>query len=746
MTTETIPPPPAIRPEPDDRHRHRRPGNLAATVARFSARHRFLAVGGWLAFVALATALMVTLGTRSATDADYGNGESRRADQIIAGAGFADRAGEMVIVHSDALTVTDPAFRAAVTEAIAAVRGTGAVENVRSPLEPEGAALVSADRHSALVAFDLAGDAETAEDRVGPVMDAVAGVQGAHPDLYVGESGAASLDKTFNDKLSGDMQRLSMLSIPVTLGILIVAFGALLAAVLPLGLALTAFLGSLGLLAVASRWAPADDTVTHLMLLMGLAVGVDYCLFYLRREREERARGAGPERALEVAAATSGRSVLISAITVIIAMAGMLLTRDTTFISLATGTILVVATAAAGSMTVLPAILSKLGDRVDLGRVPGLHRRRAANPEAGGRFWRAVMRAVMRRPGLSATLAGGLLVVLALPALGMRTAQPGIADIRHDQPALIAYDRIEAAFPGGADPAKVVLRAPDVAAAPVTAAIDRFRARALATGQVHEPIAVEVNPAGTVAVISVGLSGSGGDRVSERAVEALRTDVIPQTLAGLPGAEVAVTGNAAGSVDFNRALDRSVPLVFGFVLGLAFLLLLVSFRSLVVAVTAIALNLLSVAAAYGLLTVVFQRGWGEGLLGFTPTGAITNWLPLFLFVILFGLSMDYHVFVLSRIREGHDRGWPTRLAVSRGIRGTAGVITSAAVVMVAVFALFATGSLTTMKAMGFGLASAVLIDATVVRAVLLPAVMALLGERNWYLPRWLRWLPQPRHH
>ncbi|AVT36879.1 MMPL family transporter [Plantactinospora sp. BB1] len=728
MTTSTLLPPPDTGSDAGPAASRNR--NLAARIAGWSARHRGIAVLGWLLFVVAATALSAVVGTVEARNSESGHGDSRRADEIVAAAGFPDRAAEMVLVESDDLVAEDPAFRAAVTDTVAAVERTGQVLDVRSDA-------VSGDRHAVLVTFALTGPAEGAADRVGPVRDAVAAVQRDHPELYVAQTGGASIGEAIGRTLDADMHRLSMLSIPVTLGILIVAFGALLAAVLPMGLALTAFLGSLGLLAAASRLAPAVDTTMHLMLLMGLAVGVDYCLFYLRREREERARGATAERALEIAAATSGRSVLISALTVIIAMSGMFLTQDTTFISLATGTILVVATAAVGALTVLPAVLSKLGDRIDLGRVPGLYRRRSS-----GRFWRTTMNVVLRRPGISAALAAVALLTLAVPLLGMRTAEEDITALKNPAPALSAFLRVKAAFPGGAEPAVVAIRADDVTTPALTAAIDDLKSRALATGQLHEPVTVEVNPDRTVAVVKVGLSGSGVDAVSEQAVRTLREQVVPRTVQGVDGAEVLVTGLAADSVDFNAALGRSVPLVFGFVLGLAFLLMLVSFRSLVVAVTAIVLNLLSVAAAYGLLVLVFQHGWGEALLGFESVGSITNWVPLFLFVILFGLSMDYHVFVLSRIREGHDRGWPNKLAISRGIRGTAGVITSAAVVMVAVFALFTTGTVVSMKELGFGLAIAVLIDATIVRAVLLPSVMVLLGERNWYLPRWLGWLPR----
>ncbi len=714
---------------------------LAARVAGFSGRHRIIAIVGWLLFVVVSTALASAMGTLTAQESDYGVGESGRADQIIDGAGFPQHAGEMVLITSDRLSAATPAFQSVIREVQDAVRATGEVEGIRTPLDEAGAGLISADQHSALVIFDMSGDPDTAADRVGPVLDAVAGVQARHPDMYIAQGGDASGDKLIGESLDRDLQRLSLLSLPLTLGILVVAFGALLAAVLPVGLAVTAILATLGGLAAASRVFPVVDTTFHVMLLVGLAVGVDYCLFYIRREREERARGADRHRALAVAAATSGRSILISGLTVIVAMAGMFLTFNVVFVSFAVATILVVATSVLGSLTVLPAVLSKLGDRVDLGKVPGLYRRRS-----DGRAWPAILRVVLRRPAVSALLSAVVLLLLAAPALTLRTANPGLEDFSGDAPIIDTFFRVQEAFPGGADPAQVVVKAQDVTSAPVQAALTDFRAAALATGELHEPIDVVVNPDRTVAVVNLGLSGTGGsDPVTQQALATLREDVLPATLGRLGGAEVAVTGGAAGSVDFTAAMNRSVPAVFAFVLALTFVLLLVSFRSLVIAVTSIVLNLLSVAAAYGLLVAVFQWGWGASLLQFSSSGSITDWIPLFLFVILFGLSMDYHVFVLSRVREEHDHGWSTVMAVSRGITSTAGVITSAAVVMVAVFSLFATMSLNTTKQLGIGLAAAVLLDATIVRAVLLPAVMAMLGERNWYLPRWLGWLPRLSH-
>jgi RND superfamily putative drug exporter len=502
-------------------------------------------------------------------------------------------------------------------------------------------------------------------------------------------------------------------------------------------------MAALGLVAIPSQLVPMDGAASPIILLIGLAVGVDYSLFYLKREREERAAGRGPKAALEAAAATSGRAVLISGLTVIIALAGLILGGTQIWSSIAIGTIIVVAIAVAGSLTVLPALLSWLGDRVEKGKIPFVHRLRRADGDS--RVWGAILDRVLRRPLVSAVASAGLLVVLALPVLGMHTAFPGISSLPRDIPIMQTYDRVQAAFPGGPLPAVVAVEADDVTSPAFEAALADFREQALATGQIEDPIQVQVNDARTVALVSVPLAGSGTDDASTEALLTLREDVIPATIGAVDGASVAVTGEAASSYDFSALTKDRAPIVFAFVLLLAFGLLLVAFRSIVIAAKAVVLNLLSVAAAYGLLVAVFQWGWGESLLGFESTGAITAWLPLFMFVVLFGLSMDYHVFILSRIREAYDRGLDTDAAVTHGIKTTAGVVSAAALVMVAVFSIFATLSTIDMKQAGVGLAAAILIDATIVRAVLLPSAMKLLGEKNWYLPRWLEWLPQVSH-
>jgi putative drug exporter of the RND superfamily len=421
----------------------------------------------------------------------------------------------------------------------------------------------------------------------------------------------------------------------------------------------------------------------------------------------------------------------------------MLLSGDKTFMSFAIGTMMVVAVAMIGSLTVLPAVLSALGDRVEKGRVPFLHRRRDRSNGEGSRFWNAVLRPVLRRPIISALAATAVLVALALPVLHMHTSDSGINALPKSQPELQAYRAIDSAFPGGASAAVVAIKGGQEAA--VRNAIADLKTRALASGEMHNPIQVEQSPDGSSFQVDIPLAGDGSDEVSEHALATLRNEILPATVGTTPGVEYAVGGGTAASHDFNAKMKATAPLVFGFVLLFAFLLLLVAFRSIVVALKAIVLNLLSVAAAYGMLVAVFQWGWGENLLDFQSTGGIVSWLPMFLFVILFGLSMDYHVFILSRIREAFDRGLSSNAAIEHGIRSTAGVVTGASVVMVGVFSVFAMLPLLDMKQMGIGLAAAILIDATIVRAVLLPATMTLLGERNWYLPRWLQWLPHVEH-
>jgi uncharacterized membrane protein YdfJ with MMPL/SSD domain len=724
--------------------------NFAGRAGRWSAAHWKTATFGWVALVLAAVALGMAAGTQKLTDAENSQGETARAERILAGAGFDKSAEEAVLVQRRNGSASTGAVAAEVSRML---RARHDVENVKAPVR-------SKDGRSLLVQFDLKGDSETADSRVQPVLDAVAEVQRAHPQVTVEEFGEASANHALNETIGRDFSKAERLSVPLTFVILLLAFGAFVAAGVPVLLAFSAVLASIGLSSLVSHLAHASSATSSVILLIGMAVGVDYSLFYVKREREERAAGHEGRDAIHRAAATSGQAVLISGATVLVAMAGMLFAGSAVFTSLGIGAMIVVFVSMIGSLTVLPAVLAKLGDRIDrgviavwaasVGRVlrreprwvERLRTRRTLLQRVKGsggesRIWGAVLRPSLRYPAAAAALSAAL-----LPAFGMHTKLLGFNDLPHDLKIVQTYGTIQKAFPGASSPATVVVEAPDVTAPRVKAAVAHMRRAALASGVMKQPIRTSVNRAHTVAKIDIPLVGNGNDATSVHALDVLRGRVIPETLGNLGGAKVAVTGETAGNVDFNKTNRSRAPIVFAFVLGLAFVLLLLTFRSIVIPIKAIVLNLLSVAAAYGVLVWIFQQGHFEHALGFHSNGAVVTWLPLFLFTVLFGLSMDYHVFIVSRIKELVDRGVPTADAVEQGIRTTAGTVTSAALVMVGVFSIFATLSTLDIKQMGVGLAVAVLIDATIIRAVLLPATMKLLGRWNWYLPRSLRWLPR----
>ncbi|GAB7105191.1 MMPL family transporter [Streptomyces phaeofaciens JCM 4814] len=717
---------------------------LAARAGGWSARHRWAAVGIWVLFVVLAMGIGSAAGTVEVKESDQLKGETHTAARIIEDAGIEEPASETVLVQSKdgSVKATDPEFRDAVAAVVAAVDATGKVTDVSSPYDTQ---TISKDGHSALVQFDMRGESDTAGERVEPVLKAVEGVQKDHASLRIEEIGGASMMKTFDDAFGDDFQQAEYSAVPVALGILLIAFGALVAALVPVALAITAIMATMGLMSIVSHFQPMDDTASSVMLLVGLAVGVDYCLFYLRREREERAAGRDPETALRIAAATSGRAVIVSGVTVCVAMAGMLFTGLATFEAMGLASLMVVAVAMVGSVTVLPALLSLLGERVEKGRIPFLRRSRK-NGNGESRFWSAVLKGVLARPLVSVLVAAGALLAIAAPAVGMKTQNLTLDQEFGDSlPIVQTYNRVNEAFPGGSEPAEMVVKADDINAADVRGALAQFKEQAVSSGASRGPVEIKMHDAQNIAYVYVPLvGGSDLDKAGESLTK-LRDEVRPATLGKVDGVQAPITGQVAGSQDFNDQLAGAVAPVFAFVVVFAFALMLLSFRSLTVAITSIVLNLLSVGAAYGILVAVFQHGWGASLVGAEGVGAIITWLPLFLFVILFGLSMDYHVFVVSRIREARLRGRSTNDAIKHGVVTTAGVVTSAAVIMVAVFAIFGTLSMQSMKQMGVGLAAAVLIDATIIRGVLLPAVMALLGERNWYLPSWLRWLPDLTH-
>jgi uncharacterized membrane protein YdfJ with MMPL/SSD domain len=714
--------------------------NLAGRAGAWSARHWRRALFGWLAFAVLAIVLGSLAGHVQMKQSDAASGETAKAVRMIEQAGMTPPAGENVLFQSRKVTAWDIPMIRAVSGILQALATQPNAVDIRSPWDGFPAGQISADGHSVIVQFDVRGDPNEAKDKIKPILDAVAGVQEANPTISIREVGAASsnyeMDKAFNKAFANA----KWLMIGITLLILLVTFGAAVAAGLPVLLAFSAVLASLGLFSFVTHGYSADwGSSSEVLLLIGMAVGIDYSLFYLRREREERADGQEPRPALLRAAATSGQAVLISGVTVLIALAGMLIAGNKIFTGMAIGTMIVVLCAVVGSLTVLPAALARLGDAVDRGRVPVIGSRKRAAGES--RFWGFVLDRTLRRPLLALCLGGGLLLAAATPVLSMHTKLPSFTDMPRDLPVVQTYHDLIAAFPGAPTPAYLVVSAPGVPAPVLTAGIRRFERAALATGRMFEPISVIPSRDRSVLDIRIPIAGDGDNAPSLAALAALRHDVLPATLGKVPGVDYAVAGDTAATHDFNQQMKSRMLWVIAFVLGLAFLLLLMTFRSIVIPLTAIALNLLSVGAAYGLLVLIFQHSWAQMIFDFTSNYSITSWLPLFLFVVLFGLSMDYHVFILSRIKELRDRGLSTEEAVSRGIRRTAGTVTSAAIIMVAVFSIFATMQLIMMKQLGIGLALAVLIDATVIRGVLLPAAMKLLGDWNWYMPHWLERLP-----
>ena len=712
--------------------------NLAGRAGRWSSARWKRTTAAWFVLTFGAMALGSQIGLNKIGDSHTGSGETARAQALLDQAKLVAPADEIVLVQgrTPEQVYGQEAFTSAIASLVQTLARTPNVVNIRSPLEHGRLGLVSHDRRSALIEFDITGNPDTAQNRVQPALDAVAAAQKGNPSYRIEEFGMASANHELNAVVNRDFRSAEFTSLPLTLLILLIAFGALVAAAIPVLLAFTAVLGSIGLYVLVSQVYASPDFVSSVILMMGMAVGVDYSLFYLQREREERRRGSAPHAALLTAASTSGQAVLISGVTVLIAMAGLFFAGNTIFTSMGIGTMVVVFVAMVGSVTVLPSLLHAFGDRIDRGRIPFMKRRGGESA-----VWRAILRPALRRPALSAVLAAGLLLAAASPVLSMHTKLPSFTDLPHNLAIVRTYERISAAFPGSPAPAEIVVRGRDMTSRQAGDQIRALERRALASGQMHKPITLQYSRDHTTVHIALPLAGSGDNTASMRALHLLRSQLLPQTVGTLPGTTYAVTGVTAATHDFNALMKQRLPIVFAFVLCLAFVLLLLTFRSVVVPLTAICLNLLSVGAAYGLVVLVFQHHWAEGVLGFTSNGGITSWLPMFLFVVLFGLSMDYHVFIVSRIKELVDKGETTDDAVQRGIVRTAPSVTSAALVMVAVFGIFASLSMLQFKQLGFGLAAAIAVDATIVRAVLLPSTMKLLGDWNWYLPRWLDWLP-----
>jgi RND superfamily putative drug exporter len=701
-------------------------------IAMWSTRHRKTAVLGWLALTAAAFIGGQQLGTKDLPS--YDAGQSGQAERTLDRLGVIQPATERVLIAErpgqPGTYRTDPALRRAtaeVTTALAALPHAAA--HISGPGRAGGAGLVSADGRSALVTFTVPGDQSKVDQAVVPAMRAVQRVQAAHPGLRIAEAGDATEDRAATKLIGQDFRKAEVTSVPITLVLLLGVFGALIAAGIPLLLAATAVMTAISLLAIPSHWLPVGQSTSEVVLIIGMAVGIDYSLFYLRREREERARGASTAEALRIAARTSGRAIVVSGLTVMTALAGLFLSGYDVFSGIAVGTIVVVGVAVLGSLTALPALLSWLGPWADRGRIPWLGKRRtAAKPS---RLWAALVRRVVRRPAVWAAVAGIGLLALAAPALGMRIGNPPNNGFPGTLPVARTANQIAAAFPGRPAPAQVVVTGRDLGRPEVARAVAALRAKATATGPLRLPVTATAVAGGRGLVIDVPLAGNEDNSVTHEALSVLRDGALPATLGRVDGVRYSVTGEPAANADDRSVLRARMPLVLGVAAALAFVLLLLAFRSAAVALISVGLNLLSAFAGFGLITWIFQDGHFQGLLGFTSYGAIVPWVPLFLFVFLFGLSMDYHVFILSRVREHRRGGASMKEALVSGIASSAGVVTSAAAIMVAVFSILASLSVIPLQMLGVGLAASVLIDATVVRGVLLPAALALLGERVW---------------
>jgi uncharacterized membrane protein YdfJ with MMPL/SSD domain len=670
----------------------------------------------WLGLVVACSMAGAIAGTKTIGFSEGGTGESARADGLVKAAGLQDPAAERVLITSRDAAATGAAADA-VTERLRSLREVATVEGPRDAAE-----LSTNGGRTVLVVARLRGDPEDAADHVAPLERAVGAVRASHPEVSLRQAGAGTGEKEFNALLEEDLGKAGMLSLPVTVIVLLLAFGAVLAALVPLLLGLTSVVAAMGAYGVVSHVAPDGGSTGALVLLIGLAVGVDYSLFYIRREREEREAGRGADAAVRVAAATAGRAIVVSGLTVMLSLAGLLVTGLSVFSSMALGTMIVVAIAVLGSLTVLPATLALLGDRVDRGRLPLIGRRRR---RARSGIWPRIAGEVTRRPVPWLITAVCLLGALALPALGMKT---GENDLPGDLPVVQAESAIERAFPGAPEDAELVVTGADLRGADAELQALGERARTVTGG--HGPVDVRVADDGRTAVVSAPMPDRSTDGAA-RTVAVLRDAVAPTAASVAPGAHALVTGAAAEDRDFEDRLAGRTPLVIAFVLGCAFLLLLAAFRSPALAASAIALNLLSLGATYGILAAVFQNEWAEGLLGFESDGVITSWVPLFAFVILFGLSMDYTVLVLERMREARRAGRPAREAAAEGIAATGATVTTAALVMAAVFAVFATLRLVENKMLGVGLTAAIVLDVTLVRGIALPAIVSLLGDRGW---------------
>ena len=721
--------------------------SFTARLAHWSAVHSWIILLATVIVIVLAVFSIIAVGTETRDD-DSGVGESGKGSALLNERFAADPSAtqparrtrrEGVIFSNPSLDANDPRFVETVESAMQSFRDLPQVIAAVSYFDTQDASMFADDGNAVLASVTL----QNPEDPAGridiePFVDTVRQASDQAVGFEIGVVSFRILDDELDEILTEDFNRILIYSLVIGLVILVLAFRALVAAVIPLAMAVGSIFTAIGIAALVSQVYPLVELYAEMILLMGLAVGIDYSLFIVSRFRTERSAGRDKIEAITVAANTTGRAVFYAGITVILSLAGLMLTRDFTFISLAAGAIIVVFVAVIASLTLLPSLLSLLGDSVNRLRIPILGR----ESDQGG-IWSTITGWVMARPVPLASLTVAGLVALTIPFFSMNLGFNAGADALPDAlEGKRALELLEDHFSSSLIvPAKVIVDAPDVNTPEIRAALAALIETVGNNDAFLGPFDTATDRAGTVTRINVPLAGNIDDDQSEDAVRLLREQIVPEAFAGL-NVQFFVAGDTAEGIDFRDRMFSSAYYVFAFVLGLSFLLLLVMFRSIVIPIKALVLNLLSVGAVYGVLVMVFQWGWGISILGSEETGIIETWLPLFLFGILFGLSMDYHMLLLNRIKEEYDKHGQNELAVATGIRLTAGQITSAASVMVGVFAAFATSRILGLQQFGLGLAVAVLIDATVIRVILLPASMKLLGRWNWYLPGWLEWLPQ----
>jgi uncharacterized membrane protein YdfJ with MMPL/SSD domain len=721
----------------EDRGSKRQPRKLSTqALATMSARHPWRTIGAWVAAVFAAVVAIGALLSLTTEANPTNNPQSQRASDTLSRA-FPPSAAvtDIVVVRSPKYTVETPQFQALVRRLAADVRQASDVVSVRTYLGARDLSLITKDRHATMVQFSA-----SSSDGIDDVVAAVRGAD-ASPVFAVAVTGQRTLDNDFTKLSASDLQHGELqVGLPAALIILLLVFGTVVAGVVPLLITLPSIVIALGLVAVLTQVFSLSIFVVNMLTGMGLALAIDYSLFVISRFREERGRGRDKRDAIATSAATANRAVLFSGTTFVIAMFGMLIVPSSIMRSLAVGAILVGIVSVAASATLLPALLSLLGDRVDRLRIPliGSRSLESANPE--GRFWGTIVRAVLRRPGLSLALSAAVLLAAAVPIFGMHIGTSGVTVMPDRLESKQGSAALQRNFPEAtSDPAEIVV-ARGATHPAAGQALTQLRTR-LAADQRFGQGRIERSADGGVALLSVPVRGDPAGGAAISAVRELRSAIVPAAFTNTP-AEVFVGGTTSEFIDYFDSVIGPAPWVIALVLGLTLVFLTAAFRSLVIAGTAVVLNLLSVGAAYGLLVLVFQHGVGASLFGLSQVDTIEAWVPLFLFSVLFGLSMDYQVFLLSRIRERYDETGDTAEAVTFGVASTARIITGAALIIVAVFAGFASGELIMFQQMGFGVAAALLIDATIIRLVLLPSTMRLLGAWNWYLPRWLAWLPR----